>query len=75
MARMAHSTNFGPWTRRKCYLREIIKATFLVVARHFELIFCLSTSQKCDFGEVEKAMFQIVEWHFDVFFYFLTMSR
>jgi len=43
---------------------ELNKATFPVVARHCELIFCLMTNPNCDLGEVEKAMLQVAEWHF-----------
>ena len=66
MARMAHTTNFRHLERPKSYLGEVNKATFLVVARHCELIFCLFTSPKCDLDEVEIALIQVVEWHIEV---------
>jgi len=53
-------------------LVEVKKATFLVVARHCELIFCLLTTTKCDLFEVDKPMIQVVEWHFEVIFFFLS---
>jgi len=56
-------------------LGEFKKATFVVVARHCDLIFCLLTSQKCDLDEVGKAMFQVVEFQFEVIFCFLTNRK
>jgi len=53
-------------------LGEVKKASFLEVARHCELIFCLLTIPKFDLDEVEKAMIQVVEWPFEVIFCFLT---
>ena len=40
-------------------LGRIKKATFLVVAKQWELIFCVINTPKFDFVEVEKAMFQV----------------
>jgi len=42
-------------TRRKCDLRKVEKATFQVLAFHFELNFYLSTSSKCDIDDVDEA--------------------
>jgi len=50
---------------------RIKKATFLVVARQWELIFSVINSPKCDFHEVEKAMIQV----FEVIFYFLSTPK
>ena len=61
---------FDLWTSPKFELGEFNKATFLVVLRHCELIFCLMTNPKCDLDEVEKAMIQVV-----VIFWFLTNRK
>ena len=47
----------------------------LVVARHFELIFCLLTSSKLNLDEIEKAMILVVECHIEVIFCFLTNRK
>ena len=47
----------GLWIRSKCDLGE--KTTFLLVARHWKLIFCLLTSPKYVLDEVEKSMYQV----------------
>jgi len=52
---------FGFWTSTKCDVGEFKKATYLVVARQCEHIFCLLTSPKRNLDEVEKAMIQVVE--------------
>ena len=44
---------------------EVKKSTFLVVARHCEIIFCLLMSPKCDLDEVDKTIFQEIKWHFE----------
>jgi len=54
---------------------EFNKATFLVVVRHCELIFCLLDSPKCDLDEIVKAMIQVVEWHFEVIFCLLINRK
>jgi len=48
---------------------------FQVVARHWELIIFLLTTQKCDLVEDEKAMFQGLAWHFQNIFGLLTSSK
>ena len=53
---MALSTYFRLLGQPKMRLGEGKEATFFVVARHFELIFCHYISPKCDLDEVEKAM-------------------
>jgi len=45
---------FSILTNKKCGLCEFKKVMFQIVARHFELIFCLFTSRKCDWGKSEK---------------------
>jgi len=56
-------------------LVEFKKATFLVVARHCELTFCLFTSPKFDLHEVQKSMNQVFECHFEAIFYFLITEN
>jgi len=46
---------------------------FQVVARHWKLIFFLTTNPKCDLGEVEKAMFHVLACHFEIIFGLLTI--
>ena len=62
---------FRPLDQLKMRLGSRKKATFLVVARQWELIFCVMNSPKCDFHEVEKAMIQV----FEVIFCFLATPK
>ena len=73
--RIVPANYFGLWDKPKCNYGELKKVTPLVVARHFEQIFCPLASQKCHLDEVEKAMFQVVEWHFEIIFCFLTNRK
>jgi len=61
---------FGLWDSPKYDFGEFNKATFLVVARICELIFCLLTIPKL--VEIVKAMIQVVERHFEVIFCFFN---
>ena len=47
---------------------------FHVVARHFELIFCLLTTPKLDLRVVQKAMFQGLASYLGIIFDLLTIS-
>ena len=51
------------------------RATFLMVARHCELIFCPLISPKCDLGEVKKAMFEVAECHFEVILCYMSNRK
>jgi len=66
---------FGLWISPKYYIGEFNKATFLVVGRYCELIFCLKTNTKCDLDEVEKTIIQVVEWHNEEILCFLTNPK
>jgi len=46
-----------------------------VVARHYELIFCLSISPKSDLGKVKEAMFEVLALHFVLIFCILASSK
>jgi len=48
---------------------------FLVVARHWELIFSLLTNPKGVLDEVEKAMFHVVARDWEHIFFFLTIPK
>ena len=47
------------FTRRKCDLHKIEKATFQMLTFHIQLNFSLLTSSKCDLDEFDKAKIQI----------------
>ena len=65
-----HFSASGP-----AYNATLVKATFLVIVGHCELIFCLLTSPKRDFDKVEKAIIQVFECHFDVIICFLNNRK
>jgi len=63
------------FTKRKCDLRKVEKATVQVLTFHFELNFSILTSSKCDLDEFDKAKIHVLKYHFELIFSLLTSPK